>query len=110
MPVTELLTLTDFLKGRVSGELDGAPFQSVSIKASNHKRFVIKGFVDNNSGPVVKFSCPWGQLSDGQIYYMPFGGGWQETTENGIKLAGAKLKLGFELADGSDHTASFEVG
>ena len=72
------------------------PFKEVSTKASGRK-FVIKGF--DSDGRHVKFSCDWGQLSDGQVYFIPKGEHkWLPTAENNIDLdlTAKKLVLEFE--------------
>jgi hypothetical protein len=91
----------------MQGNLDGRPFRKVSCAGSGASRFVIKGFgVDCTA---VKFSCPWGRLSAGRVFYLPDGAlGWREVSGARIALAGPNLRLSFDLPqDDFGHTAEF---
>lgn len=112
--IQEILKFFDAAKGVFKGEVTDpqgkvTPFASVSIASCGHK-FVIKGFVDNKKGPVVKFSCPWGQLGSGQIYFLESDKAkWEETTESEVQLSTAHLHLAFERSNAEDWKADFHL-
>ena len=98
---------------KVSGELDGKPFQKTSLEGSNLAKriFVCKGWVDTKAGPALRFRVRIGQLSDGQLMYDPAASGWQDCEEDNIEVdqsaGGLILKLAFTDASGRKHKASF---
>lgn len=55
------------------------PFETTSVKGSGEKEFNLKGWVTEKDGPVVKFSCPWGQFTEGEIQFTPDDGAPDKT-------------------------------
>ena len=72
----------------ITGELDGVAFGSVSYKASGKNKFVLKGWIDPEEGPAVKYGAPWGSIADGEIGFQshPSDNGFQETTGEIVNL------------------------
>ncbi|MCC7478336.1 hypothetical protein IT575_07725 [bacterium] len=109
-----ILSILKKLK-KVSGELDGKPFQKTSLEGSNLAKriFVCKGWVDTKAGPALRFRVRIGQLSDGQLMYDPDLSGWQDCEEDSIEVdqgaGGLVLKLAFSDAKGKRHKASFST-
>lgn len=70
----------------LTGFLDGVPFESISVKGTGRKAFVIKGWVKNSEGPAVRYRAAWKHLSGGEFFYDPDLTGWRETEELGFDL------------------------
>ncbi len=98
---------------KVTGELDGKPFQKTSLEGSNLAKriFVCKGWVDTKAGPALRFRVRIGQLSDGQLMYDPAASGWQDCEEDSIEVdqssGGLVLRLAFTDQAGKRHKAHF---
>jgi len=101
------------LEPKIKGELDKQEFKSCSIRGSGKKAFVLKGFIAD--GPAIRFRTPWGQLSDGEIFYKAKDSDpWTDTTPDpgGIQFVPGskpKLILDFTDEDGKHHHAEFTL-
>ncbi len=100
------------LKKNLSGELDGTAFAKTSIKASG-RRFVVKGWIDTQKGPAVRFSAPWGDLANGYLLYQPnTDAEWEDVEETEIDLDFdwqlVSLKVAFTREDDSEHKVLFK--
>lgn len=87
-------------------------FESVSVKGSGRKAFVIKGWVSDSKGPMVRFRAPWGQLSDGEVEYQPTPQSDKEDTEElnidiAFDLPKITLIVEFEIDEDETYTAKF---
>jgi hypothetical protein len=109
--------IVQLFEKRCEGKLVGPngkaeEFESVTVKGSGKKAFVIKGWVSNSKGPAVRFRAPWGQLSDGQVRFQPTPqDAWDETEELDIDitfdLPKITLIVKFETDNGKAYTAKF---
>jgi len=109
-----LKRLLALLQSDISGELDGNSFQSCSINGSGRRAFVIKGWIDNKKGPMVRFRARWGELGDGEIHYQKDPQSEKEdtdTTDVDLRSENGKLALvvSFKTDDGKDHSAVFRT-
>jgi hypothetical protein len=68
------------IKGKFkAGSAAEVEFAETSVKGSGGREFNLKGWVTEGNGPVVKFSCPWGQFTDGEVQFTPDGGAPNKT-------------------------------
>jgi hypothetical protein len=108
---TEIKKWLDGLQSKITGELDKQSFTTCSIAGSGKHAFVIKGFIKD--GPAVRFRCPWGQLSDGEIFFMePPEPHWADTSSDKIQFVpGTKAKVVLDFKDENDkkHHAEFHL-
>lgn len=105
------------LSGSLSSGKDGrssdAVFTDVSFAGSGRNAFVIKGWVDPQDGPAVRYRADWDNLKDGEFFYQehPADKGWQETKELGITLERSDGKISivgaFNTADDAHHEVRF---
>jgi hypothetical protein len=69
------------------GEAKGKKFAECSLKGCGKRAFVVKGWVDANKGPAVRFRAPWGRLSDGEMMWQASpSSDWEETSDEDIDL------------------------
>ena len=110
-----IASLLKFLELKLSGKLtspDGSTkdFAKVSVRAVGKQGFVIKGWVDTKKGPMVKFSCPWGDVADGETYYQEKpGGDIEDTEEQDINFSNKKLTATFDRVSGEEYSVEFSA-
>lgn len=97
----------------VTGALDGVAFQDISFAASGYRAFIVKGWVDTNEGPAVRYRADWNDLDSGEVFYQvhPSAKGWQETREERFKLERGEgnilIVMSFRTADDIKHNVKF---
>lgn len=106
-----ILKLIDMLSANLNGEFDGKPLESVSIKATG-RRFVIKGWLNKDTGPAIRFSAPWGDIGNGYLLYQPdTDSDWEDAEETAIDLdvewEQASLVIEFDLENNAGHRVVF---
>ena len=108
--------LTGSITSGKGGESSGAAFTDVSFNAAGRRAFIVKGWVDPNEGPAVRYRADWSDLDSGEFFYQvhPGAKGWQETKELGITLECDDGKVSivgaFETEDGAHHEVRFTAG
>ena len=111
-------TLTTVLSNaNVSGSFNGTPFQKVSFAASGKNAFVVKGWLDTEEGPAIRYRADWDKLQSGEIFFQshPSNKGWQETKDNSFSLdrtgdeIAIVLNFQTEDGDGRGHEVRFSA-